>query len=57
MNIVLLTQYFDTLKEMGISARTNTILLPHSPGEVGELVAQLRNAIMAGTKAADLSDG
>lgn len=55
MNIVLLTQYFDTLKEMGANARTNTILLPHSPGEVGELVSQLRNAILAGTKAAELS--
>jgi regulator of protease activity HflC (stomatin/prohibitin superfamily) len=55
MNIVLLTQYFDTLKEMGASSRTNTILLPHSPGEVGELVSQLRNSILSATKASELS--
>ncbi|MFO0954712.1 MAG: SPFH domain-containing protein [Isosphaeraceae bacterium] len=32
MNLVLMTQYFDTLKELGQASRTNTILIPHSPG-------------------------
>jgi hypothetical protein len=32
LNLVLMTQYFDTLKEIGASSETNTILIPHSPG-------------------------
>jgi regulator of protease activity HflC (stomatin/prohibitin superfamily) len=46
MNLVLMTQYFDTLKDLGASSPTNTILIPHSPGHLGELSEQLRNAII-----------
>jgi regulator of protease activity HflC (stomatin/prohibitin superfamily) len=46
MNLILLTQYFDTLKEMGNSSKTNTILIPHSPGHLGELAAQIRQAVI-----------
>jgi len=47
MNLVLMTQYFDTLKEVGASARTNTLIIPHSPGALGELVEQIRHSIMS----------
>lgn len=47
MNLVLMTQYFDTLKELGASSRTNTIMLPHSPGNLADLMAQIRNTIIA----------
>ncbi|MFQ3594104.1 MAG: SPFH domain-containing protein, partial [Gemmataceae bacterium] len=30
MNLVLMTQFFDTLKEVGLSSQTNTIMIPHS---------------------------
>ena len=46
MNLVLMTQYFDTLKEIGASSRSNTILMPHTPGGMGELQSQLRQALM-----------
>jgi len=46
MNLVLMTQYFDTLKEIGASSRSNTILMPHTPGGMGELQSQLRQTIM-----------
>jgi regulator of protease activity HflC (stomatin/prohibitin superfamily) len=42
MNLVLLTQYFDTLKEIGASSRTNAILIPHSPGNLANLSEQMR---------------
>jgi hypothetical protein len=49
MNLILMTQYFDTLKDIGETSRSNTILIPHSPGHLGELADQIRNAvIMAG---------
>jgi regulator of protease activity HflC (stomatin/prohibitin superfamily) len=46
MNLVLMTQYFDTLKEIGASSQTNTILIPHSPGNLTDLAAQMRNAMI-----------
>lgn len=46
MNLVLMTQYFDTLKEIGASSQTNTILIPHSPGNLADLSAQMRNAMI-----------
>jgi regulator of protease activity HflC (stomatin/prohibitin superfamily) len=48
MNLVLITQYFDTLKEIGGSQNNSTILLPHSPGAIGELTDQIRQSIITG---------
>ena len=47
MNMVLMTQYFDTLKEIGAASQTNTILIPHSPGNLTDLAGQLRNAMIS----------
>jgi regulator of protease activity HflC (stomatin/prohibitin superfamily) len=52
MNLVLLTQYFDTIKELGHSANTNTILLPHSPSGMTDLAEQVRNAMIVGSETA-----
>lgn len=46
MNLVLMTQYFDTLKDIGLSSKTNTILIPHSPGGMGDISEQMRNAVI-----------
>ena len=46
MNVVLMTQYFDTLKELGATSQTTTILLPHSPGPVTGLAGQIRDALI-----------
>jgi regulator of protease activity HflC (stomatin/prohibitin superfamily) len=45
MHLVLMTQYFDTLKEIGHNS--NTILIPHSPGGMQDIEAQIRNAFIA----------
>jgi regulator of protease activity HflC (stomatin/prohibitin superfamily) len=45
MVVLLLTQYFDMLKEVG--AHSNTIMLPHSPGGLSDIAGQIRNAIVA----------
>ena len=47
MSMVLLTQYFDTLRDIGTAGRSNTILLPNNPGAVNDLLTQ----IMAGFQA------
>jgi regulator of protease activity HflC (stomatin/prohibitin superfamily) len=46
MNLVLMTQFFDTLKEVGLSSQTNTIMIPHSPGYMSDLMGQIRNAMI-----------
>lgn len=51
MNLVLLTQYLDTLKEIGQTSQSNTILLPHGPGAVSDLSQQIQQAIMVGNAA------
>jgi regulator of protease activity HflC (stomatin/prohibitin superfamily) len=48
MNLVLMTQYFDTLKDLGHQSRTNTIMIPHSPGHMNDLASQIRDAMIAG---------
>jgi regulator of protease activity HflC (stomatin/prohibitin superfamily) len=57
MSLVLMTQYFDTLKEIGATARTNTILIPHSPGHMSDLTEQIRNAMMTAEQVARVSAG
>jgi regulator of protease activity HflC (stomatin/prohibitin superfamily) len=46
MNLVLMTQYFDMLKEIGASSHTNAIIIPHSPGSLTSLTEQMRSAMM-----------
>lgn len=46
MNLVLMTQYFDMLKEIGASSHSNAIIIPHSPGSLSSLTEQMRSAMM-----------
>jgi regulator of protease activity HflC (stomatin/prohibitin superfamily) len=53
LNLVLLTQYFDTIKEVGVSAGSKVILLPHGPGGMPEILNQIRNAIVTANEVSD----
>lgn len=46
MNLVLITQYFDMIKDVGDKSKTNTILIPHSPGGISDLAAQVRDSMI-----------
>jgi regulator of protease activity HflC (stomatin/prohibitin superfamily) len=48
MSMVLLTQYFDTLRDIGTTGRSNTILLPNNPGVVNDLLTQILAGFSAG---------
>jgi regulator of protease activity HflC (stomatin/prohibitin superfamily) len=50
MQLVLMTQYFDTLKEVAANDHTNTILIPHTPNTLTDIFSQIRNAIVAGSE-------
>ncbi len=49
MAMVLLTQYFDTLRDIGTTGHSNTILLPNQPGTVNDLLTQIVAGFSAGT--------
>jgi regulator of protease activity HflC (stomatin/prohibitin superfamily) len=55
MALVALTQYTDMVRALGEGSRTNTILLPHSPSGVGDLMAQIRDGILIADAASDSS--
>jgi regulator of protease activity HflC (stomatin/prohibitin superfamily) len=47
MQLVLVTQYFDTLKSIGESDKTNTLFLSHSPSAVKEVSDQILESMLA----------
>src|SRR5579863_7948160 len=49
MQLVMVTQYFDTLKSIGESARTNTLFLSHSPGAVKDVSDQILDSMLGAT--------
>jgi regulator of protease activity HflC (stomatin/prohibitin superfamily) len=53
MQLVMVTQYFDTLKSIGESDRTNTLFLAHSPGAVKDVSDQILQSMLV----ADRSNG
>jgi regulator of protease activity HflC (stomatin/prohibitin superfamily) len=52
MQLVLMTQYFDTLKDIAANDHSNTILIPHTPNMLTDLFDQLRTAIVTGAEVA-----
>ncbi|HLY42434.1 MAG TPA: SPFH domain-containing protein [Terracidiphilus sp.] len=51
MQLVLVTQYFDTLKSIGESDKTNTLFLAHSPGAVKEVSDQILESMLVAQNA------
>ncbi|MGC2526576.1 MAG: SPFH domain-containing protein [Candidatus Acidiferrum sp.] len=50
MQLVLMTQYFDTLKDIAANDHSNTILIPHTPDTLTDLFGQIRNAVITGAE-------
>ena len=49
MDLLLVTQYFDMLKEVGGKSKTgNTMFIPHGPHAVHQLRDQLKDSFMSG---------
>jgi hypothetical protein len=46
MQLVMVTQYFDTLKSIGESDKTNTLFLAHTPGAVKEVSEQILDSML-----------
>ncbi|KAG5176518.1 flagellar associated protein [Tribonema minus] len=46
MDLLLLTQYFDMLRDIGQSTKSSTIFLPHAPESVASLQGAMRDGFM-----------
>src|SRR5579872_6395262 len=51
MQLVLITQYFDTIKSIGESDKTNTLFVSHSPGAVKDISDQLLQSMLIAERA------
>jgi regulator of protease activity HflC (stomatin/prohibitin superfamily) len=51
MQLVLVTQYFDTLKSIGESDKTNTLFLTHTPGAVKDVAEQIMESMLVAERA------
>jgi len=51
MQLVLVTQYFDTLKSIGENDKTNTLFLSHSPSAVQDVSQQLMESMLVAQNA------
>ncbi|XP_066394158.1 hypersensitive-induced response protein-like protein 2 [Miscanthus floridulus] len=46
MDMVLVTQYFDTMKDIGASSKFSSVFTPHGPGAVKDVAAQIRDGLL-----------
>ena len=51
MQLVLVTQYFDTIKSIGELDKTNTLFLSHSPGAVKDVADQVLQSMLIAERA------
>ena len=51
MQLVLVTQYFDTIKSIGELDKTNTLFLSHSPGAVRDVSDQILQSMLVAERA------
>ena len=46
MDMVLVTQYFDTMKEIGATSKSSAVFIPHGPGAVRDVASQIRDGLL-----------
>ncbi|KAJ0977893.1 hypothetical protein J5N97_013367 [Dioscorea zingiberensis] len=51
MDMVLVTQYFDTMKEIGATSKSSAVFIPHGPGAVRDVASQIRDGLLQGSVA------
>ncbi|KAI3905199.1 hypothetical protein MKX01_017445 [Papaver californicum] len=51
MDMVPVTQYFETMKEICASSKSSAICIPHGPAAVRDMVTQIRDGLIQGSSA------
>merc|ERR1712099_5890 len=44
--LLLVTQYFETLRDIAATSKAQTVFIPHSAGAVADVASQIRNGVM-----------
>merc|ERR1719476_1055323 len=44
--LLLITQYFETLRDIAAQSKAQTVFLPHSASAVSDVASQIRNGVM-----------
>lgn len=55
MEMMLVTQYFDTLRDLGAHGKGSTVFVPHQPGSVSDIGGQIRTGFLQAAKAQEMS--
>lgn len=55
--LLLMTQYFDTMQEVSRNSRSNVLYLPSNPGGVGTMFDEIRNSMLQSAGAQSVFDG
>lgn len=45
--LLLMTQYFDTMQDVARNGKSNVMFMPNNPGSVGDLASEIRNTMLA----------
>jgi regulator of protease activity HflC (stomatin/prohibitin superfamily) len=48
MDMVLVTQYFDTMRDIGSHSKNSTVFIPHGVGGARDVADQIRNGLLQG---------
>lgn len=46
LDMVMMTQYFDTMRDIGATSKSSAVFIPHGPGAVSDVAAQIRNGLL-----------
>jgi len=52
MDLMIVTQYFDMMKDIGANSKTNAVFMNHSPGALEELAQSVQKGFLTGLPAA-----
>ena len=50
MNMVMMVQYFDALRDIGTTGQNNAVLIPYGAGGSNEILQQMTQAMVASDK-------
>ncbi|KAL1211321.1 Hypersensitive-induced response protein 3 [Cardamine amara subsp. amara] len=46
LDMVMMTQYFDTMRDIGAHSKSSAVFIPHGPGAVADVATQIRNGLL-----------
>ncbi|EOA31163.1 hypothetical protein CARUB_v10014329mg [Capsella rubella] len=51
LDMVMMTQYFDTMRDIGATSKSSAVFIPHGPGAVSDVATQIRNGLLQANNA------